>query len=169
MASEDVRNEGPPKLNPGVSQFVESWGLVMERYGLPRIGGRIIGLLMVTKEPMSLDDLAGRLGVSRASVSTNIRLAQMSGMVEQVTKPGDRRDYYIGIDEMWSHLMQSKLRELVQFSEMAHKAIANVPLEDTVAHDRLQEMIDFFDFFEEKMAEFNLQWHEYKTKIYPGD
>jgi DNA-binding transcriptional regulator GbsR (MarR family) len=42
----------------------------------------------------SLDEMAEQLQVSKASVSANARLLETIGMIERVTKPGDRRDYY---------------------------------------------------------------------------
>jgi DNA-binding transcriptional regulator GbsR (MarR family) len=40
------------------AQFIETMGLTLESDGLPRIAGRIFGLLLVSEEARSLDDLA---------------------------------------------------------------------------------------------------------------
>src|SRR5436309_4951811 len=85
------------------TRFVEGMGRYFEQFGLSRIGGRVLGLLMLAEEPLSLDDMATTLSVSRASISTNIRLATASGLAELVTKPGDRRDYYLFTDDAWGH------------------------------------------------------------------
>ena len=74
--------------------FVERAGLFMEGQGLPRIAGRIFGLLLVSPHELALDEITERLGVSRASVSIDARRLEQMGIVERVGRPGDRKDYY---------------------------------------------------------------------------
>ena len=81
-------------MDTRTAHFVERMGLALEADGLPRIAGRIFGLLLVSEEPRSLDELAAELRVSKASVSTNARLLEHRGVLEQVSRPADRRDYY---------------------------------------------------------------------------
>lgn len=157
----------PPQLSSGVSQFVENIGMIMERYGLPRIGGRIMGLMMVDETPLSLDDIARLLNVSRASVSTNLRMSEMSGMAKRVARPGDRRDYYVGVEDMWLQgIKASKQEGITQMADAARTALPNVPREDSVAHERLQEIIDFSEFFVERINQLMEDWETYKAKMY---
>ena len=60
------------------TQLVERFGLRFEEDGLPRIAGRMLGLLMVSAEPRSLDELAEELQASKTSASTNARLLESS-------------------------------------------------------------------------------------------
>ena len=76
------------------SRFVERSGLIAEREGFSRIAGRIFGLLMLSPTELSLEEIAERLSVSRASVSTEARRLQDHGIVERTSRPGDRKDYY---------------------------------------------------------------------------
>ena len=158
--------EGLKELSPGVSQFVESMGLLMEKYGLPRIGGRIMGLLLLEQRLLSLDDLAELLSVSRASVSTNVRLSETAGMVERVTRPGDRRDYYIGTKHMWLNTIVATQRDLGQMREAALKARPNLLPQEKLAQDRLDELIDFCEFFDERIEEMKKDWHNYRARRY---
>lgn len=75
-------------------EFVEAMGRHFEAEGVPRIGGRMFGLLLLQEEPCSLDDLVDQLEVAKASASTNARLLEQWALIEQVSVPGDRRDYY---------------------------------------------------------------------------
>ncbi|MEM9557144.1 MAG: MarR family transcriptional regulator [Acidobacteriota bacterium] len=77
-----------------IQSFVEAMGRDFEKESMPRIAGRVFGLLLLETGPHGLQQLAERLRVSRASVSTNTRLLEERGMIERVTLPGDRRDYY---------------------------------------------------------------------------
>jgi DNA-binding transcriptional regulator GbsR (MarR family) len=89
-----------------VQQFVERMGLLMENDGLPRIAGRIHGLLLVSDTAFSLDELSEKLQVSKASVSTNARMLERMGIVERISTPGDRRDFYQMSDDAWERLIQ---------------------------------------------------------------
>lgn len=76
------------------SEFIEKIGLIKQAEGLPRIAGRVFGMLIFDGETVSFGDLATRLQVSRASVSTSIRLLEERGLVKRITKPGERQDYF---------------------------------------------------------------------------
>ena len=59
-----------------------------------KVGGQIYALLFVSDEPLSLDEIAERLGVSKSNVSVNIRLLEEYDLVKQVWVRGSRKDYY---------------------------------------------------------------------------
>lgn len=80
-------------LEPHDSSLAEHLGRIAAGEGLPRIGGRMVGLLMTARVPLSIDELARQLEVSRASISTNGKLLESLALVERVARPGDRRDY----------------------------------------------------------------------------
>ncbi|HEX2914351.1 MAG TPA: hypothetical protein VH186_26360 [Chloroflexia bacterium] len=158
---------GPRQLSSGVSQFVESMGMLLERYGMPRIGGRIFGLFMLDEDPLSLDDVARLLNVSRASVSTNLRMTEMSGMARRVSRPGDRRDYYVGTEDMWLQAIKSSKQDaIVLMAEAARAALPNVPPDDPVARQHLQEIIDFQEFFVERLDQMMADWEAYRAEKY---
>jgi DNA-binding transcriptional regulator GbsR (MarR family) len=156
---------GPRQLSPGVSQFVESMGMLMERYGISRIGGRIMGLFMLDTELLSLDDIARLLGVSRASVSTNLRMTEMSGLAKRVARPGDRRDYYVGTEDLWMQSIRSSKQDSIeQMAKAARAALPNVPPDDQVARRHLQEIIDFAEFFSARLDQILEEWPVYKAR-----
>lgn len=62
--------------------------------GLPKSIGEIYGLLFVSQDPLSLDDLVQRLGISKGSVSQGLRSLRELGAVREVKMPVGRRVYY---------------------------------------------------------------------------
>ncbi|MGJ8624843.1 MAG: GbsR/MarR family transcriptional regulator [Yoonia sp.] len=76
------------------SEFIEKTGLITQAEGLPRIAGRVFGMLIFDGDMVSFGDLATRLQVSRASISTSIRMLEERGLIKRVTKPGERQDYF---------------------------------------------------------------------------
>lgn len=62
--------------------------------GLPRSLGEIYGLLFISPEPLSLDDLVVKLGISKGSASQGLRTLRSLGAVREASGNGDRRTYY---------------------------------------------------------------------------
>ena len=59
-----------------------------------KVGGQIYALLFLSEEPLSLDDIAERLAVSKSNVSINIRMLEDYSLVRKVWVKGSRKDYY---------------------------------------------------------------------------
>ena len=64
--------------------------------GLPRSIGEIYGLLFISRDPLSLDDLVIRLKISKGSVSQGLRMLKSLGAVSEANGNGgdERRTYY---------------------------------------------------------------------------
>ena len=75
-------------------EFIEKIGLISQAEGMPRIAGRLFGMLVFDGELVSFGDLATRLDVSRASISTSIRLLEERGLVKRIAKSGERQDFF---------------------------------------------------------------------------
>jgi len=100
---EDIQND-----------FIDASGEMAERYGTTRVGGLLEGLLLLTRKPLSLDEMAERLEVSKGSVSTNIRLLERWKAVRRVFSRGDRKNYYeLRGDpwEIWTEVATTILKE----------------------------------------------------------
>lgn len=62
--------------------------------GLPRSLGEIYGLLFISTEPLSLDDLVSKLGISKGSASQGLRTLKTLGAVREASNNSDRRTYF---------------------------------------------------------------------------
>lgn len=145
MAEPELEAEAT-RLTPGIQQFIESVGLYFEQYDLPRIGGRMLGLLMVASRPLSLDDMATLLRVSRASVSTNARMTVDYGLVEQVSFPGDRRDYYRYRDDAWERAMVINIEATAALRKLGEQGLSAISPDNPVGRARLADLRDFCEF-----------------------
>ena len=67
---------------------------------LNRVCGQIFALLFLSKDPLSLDDIVEKLGVSKGNVSVNIRILEDYKLVKKVWIKGSRRDYYEAVDQL---------------------------------------------------------------------
>jgi DNA-binding transcriptional regulator GbsR (MarR family) len=148
------------ELSPGELEFIEAIGRYFEGLGVTRIGGRLFGLCLVYEEPLSLDDIAELLMVSRASASTNARAIAASGLIEHRSLPGDRRDYYVCRADLWSRRLERSLAEPRAMRELAEQGLAAIDLDNATARERLERMVEFMDFFEEEVKRIVDDWRQ---------
>ncbi len=82
--------------------LVQGMGQAATFWGYNRVLGGIYGLLYLGQKPLSLEEIADRLEVSKGNVSVNIRECERLGMVKKVWVKGDRRDFYEADPNLWS-------------------------------------------------------------------
>ena len=94
-------------------EFVETTGRLCQMLGLPRSTGQIYGLLYLSPKPLSLDDIAELLSISKASASTGTRQLAAWQAVKEVWVPGDRRDHYEALGDL-RELLRAGYRNFFQ-------------------------------------------------------
>lgn len=149
-------------LNPETQQFVERMGLAIERLGLTRTFGRLFGLLMMADRPLSLDEIAAQLHVSKASVSTNARSCEEMGLARRVGVRGDRRDYYEIAPHAFEKMTAKRVTVLHAMAGIASEGLEAVGEAPSAARERLTEMRDFYLFMGEQLEELLARWGEVK-------
>lgn len=156
-----MKNTDPPnkfkKLSPELARFIESMGLYFEAQGVPRIGGRILGVLLVAHEPLSADDISRILKVSRASVSTNMRLLTSSGLVEKTSILHDRTTYFVFSETAWEQAMQVGVQKASILKNLIQQGLAALPEKDS-ARERLKRSIQWADLVVEFYQELHKEW-----------
>ncbi|MDX1496141.1 MAG: MarR family transcriptional regulator [Salinisphaeraceae bacterium] len=123
--------------------FIERLGLSAEADGLPRIAGRMWGFFIIHGGPCSFTELAERLQVSRGSISTNARILRDLGIIERVSRPGDRQDYYQLANNPYHRLMEGYIQRMRGTLRSVEEAIDQLPEGWTDAKQRLQNMHEF--------------------------
>ena len=151
-------------MDSPTAQFIERMGLALEADGLPRIAGRIFGLLLVSEEARSLDDMAAELGVSKASVSTNTRLLEERGVLEQVGRPADRRDYYRVPRDLFTHTMAQRLARWERFHQTIGDARSSIPIGSRIVRERLEELEEAYAYMSQVIKEALAEWPAVRGK-----
>lgn len=113
-------NEGPLANDLDIvhDSMLDGLSQLANYFGFSKVMGQLYGSLLLSAEPLSLDDMMARLGISKASVSTNIRSLEHMGMVRQVWVRGGsgRRKYYQAETDFWqifsNFLSGRELRDL---------------------------------------------------------
>lgn len=97
------------ELDPAVEareRLVELGGRTAQDLGLGRIAGQLLAYLYFQPAECSLDQIEEDLGLSKAAVSTAARQLEAFGLIRQVWKRGDRRNYYRTADNLGVALQQ---------------------------------------------------------------
>lgn len=152
-------------LNNEILHFAEDMGVVMEHAGIPRIAGKIYALLLITHKPyLSADEIALMLRASRASVSTMSRLLQRSGLVEKVGVTGERKTHYRLKPGATADLLRGSLSQITDFRQAIQHGLTLVRDRSSQAGQRLQELHDFYDFFEREFPLLIDRWESQSRK-----
>jgi len=126
------------------SDFIEKTGLNSQAEGLPRIAGRVFGLLVFDGDVVSFTDLATRLQVSRASISTSMRLLEERGLVKRTTKPGVRQDFFQLAANPYASMLEGIQKRTRATRDDIAETIKSLPA-DADAVGRLKAYAQFYE------------------------
>jgi DNA-binding transcriptional regulator GbsR (MarR family) len=82
--------------------------------------GFLRGLVVLAREPLSLDDLVLQTGYSKSTVSSNMNLLEGQGLVRRIVIPGDKRHIYAPIVDpeiIMTNMLDIIDREIFLFCE----------------------------------------------------
>ena len=162
--AEGAAAERGDALTPEKERFIEALGVLYERQGVPRIGGRMLGLFLISDEPRSPERIAELLKVSRASVSTNLRVFTTLGICDHVSVPGDRRRYYVLREDGFARHLESNMDNLRKLTELCRGALGTVPSGRSPARRRLQAAVAYCEFIEKEIAATLARWHSRRSR-----
>lgn len=95
-SSNSVPASVPPltDLPPLEAEAVDLFVGLSQVVGLPKSIGQIYGLLYICTTPLSLDDIAERLNISKGSASQGLKFLRTTGAVRVCDEHSSRRDHY---------------------------------------------------------------------------
>ena len=132
-----------PSVDAVRTDFIEQTGLISQTEGLPRIAGRVFGLLIFDGDAVSFGDLATRLQVSRGSISSSIRILEERGLIRRTSKPGERQDYLQLAPDPYATMLEGIQKRNRVIQNDITRTIASLPAE-AGAVGRLQAHADFY-------------------------
>ena len=132
-------------LPPVAERFIEDFALAIEASGMPRTAGRIIGLLLMLDEGAGLEELAKRLQVSRAGVSTNTRLLESLGAIERYGAVGQRRVQYRVADFRYVRFTEAALTRMRRIQGIARETQRQLPKTMASAKRRLEGLDEYYE------------------------
>lgn len=106
---------------------VAGLGRLARFFGFSEVMGRLYGTLLLTPGPLSLDELAENLEISKGSVSMNMRSLERWGMAKEVWMRGERKKYYAAESDLWQ-----VIRNVLSGREMREVQVAIHVLEESI-------------------------------------
>lgn len=133
--------------------FILHWGEMGTKWGINRTVAQIHALLFLSEEPLHAEEICNRLGVARSNVSNSLRELQNWGIVKVVHLPGDRRDHFESIKDVYEMFRiiaaERKKREidptLANLRRCADEAGHETENGDPYAKKQLEELLGFFE------------------------
>jgi DNA-binding transcriptional regulator GbsR (MarR family) len=119
-------------------------GRVYTRYGLALSIGRVFGLLLASDEPLTLDEIAGTLGISKSGASVAARDLERAGVVHRLGTPGSKRVLYEATESMESTFAGTfaRVQDSLNAMNRAHSRLAAGR-----AKRRMKEMVEVHEFW----------------------
>jgi len=142
--------------------FLEDYGEGYKHFGLPRLMGHVVGLLLYEDGPVSLTDMAELLQVSKGPLSQVTGRLRENGLIRKVWVPGSRRDHYIAEDDIFGLAFRNHARLMRTNLDLAQRhaaALQDAP-DDTPAtfRRRIEEMRRFYELMAKHHAAFLAEW-----------
>ncbi len=143
------------------TSMIEGLGRLATFFGFSKVMGQLYGALLLSPKPLSLDDLAEKLDISKGSVSMNMQALERWGTVKEVWVRGDRRKYYEAETDLWKIIstvlagrerreVELALRVIGENIEKLHQAMPEMSEEDRALADlyleRIADLQAFFRF-----------------------
>jgi len=88
--------------------------------GFPKSVGQIYGLLFMSVEPIPMEAVMTRLGISKGSASQGLNVLKDLGAVQSIRVSGDRREHFeadFDVSRMIHHFIGEKLKPRIQHGE----------------------------------------------------
>ncbi|NUR85936.1 MAG: transcriptional regulator [Nonomuraea sp.] len=130
--------------------FTVSVGDLLASWNLPHATGRVYGLLLISADPLSLDEIAGELELSKGAVSTAVRQLDSWGLARVIPQPGSRRlrvEATAGIEALLE-ASHARARNLIAALRAGEELVEAGP-----ARERLDDVVGLFTGYVDVGAE----------------
>jgi len=144
-------------------KYIERVGLFYEKYGLPKMAGRILGYLISSETDYnSFSDLIDALKASKGSISGNINLLLNQNMITKHMKSGDRKSYYeISIKNL-ENILDSKIKSISEFKSIFECGNELKEKKKTNTYVSISEIIRYYEFLEKEIPLLKEKWGKIK-------
>ena len=151
-------------------EIIKNFGVAYKAFGLSKLMGHIIALLIYSQEPISLEEVAASLHRSKGPVSQILRRLRDRGLIRRVWQPTSRKDFYEINPEIFENAFRNNL-ELVKSNTRLARQLKSVVSKEKNANletlkMRLIEMEKFYEIMEKHHENFLKEWAKERDKLY---
>ncbi|MCB0426716.1 MAG: MarR family transcriptional regulator [Mangrovimonas sp.] len=150
------------------TKFVQTWGALGSQWGINKTMAQIHALLMVSNEPVSMEDIMAELQISRGNASMNLRALMDWGLVYKEYKAGERREFFTAekdLDELAVKIAKERSKREIKPTLKILKEVSSLDTPQTEEEKHFVEqttkLYDFVlkaDNVLDKMTEYRENW-----------
>lgn len=131
-----------------LDRFVTAWSGLASLFGFNPSTARVSALLIGAATPLSLSEIAERLGISRGNASMCLKELRAWGVVQKVAQPADRQDWYVSRGDLFRQTIaiarQRKRREFDPVAEAALAALGDLAVGASAEQvERIREIEEY--------------------------
>jgi hypothetical protein len=145
-------------------ELIEEFGLLYEDMGGTRMAGRVSGWLLLCDPPVqSLTEIAEGLGVSKAAVSGAARLLVQGRLIERISEPGQRGDFFRALPADPDGIIP--LDHVRRLHRLIERGLASVAGRDQSQSNYalMRDALEFTAFIEGALPELLARWREHRA------
>lgn len=151
-------------------ELIQRFGDAYKAFGLSKLMGHIIALLLFSPEPLSLDEITKQLGRSKGPISQIVRRLRDKRLIRKVWMPNNnRKDFYEVEPEIFEHAFRNNLELIKNNTRIAKQLKEKVKSAKTenlkLINQRMIEMEKFYLLMEEYYNNFLVVWSKERKKI----
>ena len=150
------------------NKFVQTWGALGSQWGINKSMAQIHALLMVSSEPISMEDVMEELQISRGNASMNLRALMDWGIVYKEYKAGERKEFFTAekdLDELAMKISKERSKREIKPALKVLKEVSTIEGDESEEAkqfiDQTKKLYDFVlkaDNLLEKATEFKDNW-----------
>lgn len=151
-------------------ELIQRFGDAYKAFGLNKLMGHIVALLIYSPEPISLDDIAKTLGRSKGPVSQILRRLRDKKLIRKAWSPeNNRKDYYEIEPEIFENAFRNNLELIKNNTRIAKQLKEKVKTSklknSVILKSRILEMETFYLLMEEHYRNFIKDWSKKRETI----
>lgn len=151
-------------------EIIQQFGDAYRAFGLNKLMGHIVALLIYSPKPLSLDEITKKLGRSKGPVSQVVRRLRERKLIRKTWEPeNNRKDFYEIEPEIFENAFRNNL-ELIKnntriaryMKERVHELSQNGA---EIIPERIEEMEHFYVLMEKHFRNFLAEWIDERNKL----
>ncbi|MBU1100926.1 MAG: MarR family transcriptional regulator [Bacteroidetes bacterium] len=144
------------------NDFIMNFGYAYKSFGLSKLMGHVVALLISSPKPVALEDIALTLNRSKGPISQLTRRLRDKNLIRRVWQPTSRKDFYEIQPEIFENAFRNNLDLIRNNTNLAKQYKDRIKKEDIkdleVLNERLTEMSRFYELMDKHYKNFLDEW-----------
>ncbi|MDO6739466.1 GbsR/MarR family transcriptional regulator [Wenyingzhuangia sp. 2_MG-2023] len=150
------------------NKYIQTWGALGSQWGINKTMAQIHALLMISTEPMSIEEIMDELQISRGNASMNIRALIDWGIVFKESKSGERKEFFTAekdLDKLAITIAKERSKREIKPALRILQEVSNIEINNSKNQKQFKEQTEkLYDFvlktdnIIEKMTQYKENW-----------